>query len=184
MLEKIFITKNFSQFKTSHTSKIDVFRTTDNKNIGNMFSKYELFLLDQAYSSSDLSQILILRFPIFRASLPPSPSLPNFQPTEAPLHHNPPHVLRQIPYFVLPYLTTHHDKYWLYQTMRQAKQIKFMIKLYTDDNNLWIKHVTHQKAEPLRAASLSKLESKVNNHSIFNTKYSKFSTKWQLLLQF
>ena len=78
MLEKIFITKNFSQFKTSHTSKIDVFRTTDNKNIRNMFSKYELFLLDQAYSSSNLSQILILRFPIFRASLPPSPSLPNF----------------------------------------------------------------------------------------------------------
>ena len=53
-----------------------------------------------------------------------------------------------------------------------------MIKTYTDDNTLWVKHATQQKAETLRTASLSKLEKKVNNYSIFNTNYTKFSTKW------
>ena len=40
--------------------------------------KYELLLLDQANSSSDPSQILILWFPIPRFSLPLSLSLPSF----------------------------------------------------------------------------------------------------------
>ena len=43
-----------------------------------LFSRYELLFLDQANSSSDPSQILILHFPTPRASLPPSPSLSNF----------------------------------------------------------------------------------------------------------
>ena len=43
-------------------------------------------------------------------------------------------------------------------------------------------HTNHQKAEPLRAASLSKLENTVNSHSIFNTKYTEFSAKWLVLL--
>ena len=64
-------------FNVKHlcTWKIDVFEIPDNKNIQKLFSKYELLFLDKANSSSDLSHILILRFTIPRASLPPSPSL-------------------------------------------------------------------------------------------------------------
>ena len=43
ILEKIFITKKFTQCKTSHTLKIDVFELLDNKGIGKLFSKHERF---------------------------------------------------------------------------------------------------------------------------------------------
>ena len=75
ILEKVFITNKFPQCKTSRTLKIDVLKLPDNKNIGKLFSKYELLFLDQTNSSSDPSQILIQQFPMPRASLPPSPSL-------------------------------------------------------------------------------------------------------------
>ena len=39
-----------------------------------------------------------------------------------------------------------------------SKAIKFVIKVYTDDNTLWVKHATHLKAEPLRTAHLLKLD--------------------------
>ena len=78
ILEKVFITKKFNQFKTSRALKIDVFEILDNKNIEKLFSKYELLFLDQDDSSSDRSQILIQQLPIPRASLTPSPSLSNF----------------------------------------------------------------------------------------------------------
>ena len=68
----------FIQCKTSRTLKINVFEIPDNKNNGKLLSKYELLLLDLTNSSSDSSQILILRFPIRRASVPPSPSLLKF----------------------------------------------------------------------------------------------------------
>ena len=67
ILEKFFITKKFTQCETSRILKIDVFKILDNKNIGKLFSKYELLSLDQENSSSDSSQIL-----------PPSSSLSNF----------------------------------------------------------------------------------------------------------
>ena len=57
---------------------MDVFEIPDIKNIGKLFSKFELLYLDQANFSSDPSQILMLNLPISRAFLPPSPSLPNF----------------------------------------------------------------------------------------------------------
>ena len=60
ILEKISITNEFTQCKTSRTLKIDVFEIPYNKNIGKLLSKYELLLLDQANSSSDPTQILIL----------------------------------------------------------------------------------------------------------------------------
>ena len=60
----------------------------------------------------------------------------------------------------------------------QGKPIKFIIKLYTDHNTLCVKHAPHQKAESLRVASLPGLGNTVNNNSIFNTKYPKFSIKW------
>ena len=46
ILEKVYITKKFTQCKTSRTLKADVFEISDNKNIGKLFSNYELFLLD------------------------------------------------------------------------------------------------------------------------------------------
>ena len=78
ILEKVYITKKFTQCKTSRTLKADVFEISDNKNIGKLFSNYELFLLDQANSSPDPSQILIQQFAIPRASLPLLPSLSTF----------------------------------------------------------------------------------------------------------
>ena len=62
------------------------------------------------------------------------------------------------------------------KTICKAKEIKFIQKLYTDHNTLWVKHPTHEKAESLRATSLSNLNNIVNNNSIFNTKYAEFST--------
>ena len=81
MLRKIlevFSTKKFTHCATSCALKIDVFETPDTKNIENLFSKYVLLFLDQANSSSDLSQILILQFPTPKAFLPPSPFLYDF----------------------------------------------------------------------------------------------------------
>ena len=46
ILEKVYITKRFTQCKRSRTLKPDVFEISDNKNIGKLFSKYELFFLD------------------------------------------------------------------------------------------------------------------------------------------
>ena len=87
---------------------------------------------------------------------------------------------------VLPYTTnlTTRYKYCIYQTICQAKPLKFIIKLCADHRNLWVKHTTHKKAESLRAASLSNLDKIVNSNSIFNTKFDEFSTKWQELLNF
>ena len=50
--------------------------------------------------------------------------------------------------------------------------MKFVIKQYKDNNTLWVKHATYQKAESLRAASLSKLDNTIDKNSIFNTKYA------------
>ena len=63
----------------------------------------------------------------------------------------------------------------MYQTICQANQIytQAIYKSYT----LLVKHPTYQKAESLRAASLSKLDNMVNDNSIFNTKCAEFSTK-------
>ena len=113
ILEKVFITKKFTQCKTSLTLKINVFEMPNNKNVGKLFSKYELLFLHKANSSGDPSQILILQFPILRASLTPLPSLSNvtlsnWNPSttqssscslsvslfySTPFDHTPPHVL-------------------------------------------------------------------------------------------
>ena len=89
-----------------------------------------------------------------------------------------------LPYFVLAHWIKFHHKYWIYQNIWQAKAIKIIIKLYPDHNNLWVKHVTHQKAESLRAGFLSKLDNTVNSNSISNTKYAGFSTEWYVLLHY
>ena len=80
--------------------------------------------------------------------------------------------------FCLSYSTTGHQKYWIYQTIGKIKPIKFITNLCANHNTLWVKHVTHQKAESLRVASLSKLDNMVNSNSIINKKYVEWSTKW------
>ena len=77
ILEKDLITKKCTQC-TSHVSKIDVLELTYNKNIEKLFSKYKLLFPNQANSSSDPSQILILQHLNSMSSLTPSPSLTNF----------------------------------------------------------------------------------------------------------
>ena len=50
----------------------------------------------------------------------------------------------------------HDHKYWIYQNIWQTKSIKFIIKLYADNNTKWVKHATHLKDGALRTAFLSK----------------------------
>ena len=78
ILENVFITEKCTKCRTLHTLQIDVFDLPRNKNIEKLFSKYKLLSLDQAKFSSDRSQILILHYPIPRASMPPLQSLLNF----------------------------------------------------------------------------------------------------------
>ena len=72
--------------------------------------------------------------------------------------------------FFLPHSTTRHN-YWIYQTICQAKPSKFIIKLYTNQNILLVKHGTYKNVERLRATSLSKSDNTVHNNPIFNTKW-------------
>ena len=62
ILEKVFITEKCTQCKTSHTLKTDVFELPDNRNIGKLFSKYELIFLDQTNFSYIPFQVLILQY--------------------------------------------------------------------------------------------------------------------------
>ena len=72
------MTKKCTQCKSSHTLKTDVFELPENKNIGKLFSKYEVLFLDQANFSSNPFQELLLIHSIPRASLLPLPSPLNF----------------------------------------------------------------------------------------------------------
>ena len=80
----------------------------------------------------------------------------------------------QFPYFVLPHLTTRHHKYWINQTICQAKPTTFIIKLYTGLNTLWVKHDTHQKAGSLRASSLSILSLLIFGYNHPNNRHYKY----------
>ena len=106
---------------------MDVFELPGNKNIGKLFSKYKLLFPNQASSSSDPSQILILQHPIPMSFLPPSPSLANFALDNwKTLLNNPHHALLWIPYLFLPYSTISHN-YWIYKIIYQDKPTKSII---------------------------------------------------------
>ena len=174
ILGKDFITKKCTQC-TPHVLKMDILELPGNKNIGKLFSKYKLLFPNQASSSSDPSQILILQHPIPMSFLPPSPSLANFSLDNwKTLLNNPHHALLWIPYLFLPYSTIRHN-YWIYKSIYKDKPTKSItmhlqiIKPYIGQTNIC------QNAESLRAASLSKL---VNSNSIFVTMCADFSTKW------
>ena len=96
--------------------------------------------------------------------------------TEPLLQRNPHHVLDQFPHFFLPHWTTPHNLLDVPNHMlNQANQISYqaIYKSYT----LLVKHPTYQKAESSRAASFLKLDSMVNNNSIFITKCAELSAK-------
>ena len=169
ILEKVCITKKFTQCKISRTFKIlkNCFQNT------NCFSWIKLIpvlihLKYRYYNSPNLELL----------SLPHHLSQTLSKPNETSLQHNPPHVLHRFLCFVLPHSTKRHHQYRIYQTTYQANAIKNIIKLYIYQNTLWVKKVTLQKAESLRAASHPKLGNTVNRNSIFNTRCAEFSTKW------
>ena len=75
----------------------------------------------------------------------------------------------------------------MYQTWCQAKQIKIIIRPYTNHNIFLVQHATYQVSESLRAASFSKLDKTVNNSYIFNVKCVLYTIVgalpfWQLYL--
>ena len=118
--------------------------------MGKFFSKYELLFKDQVNSSSDPSQILILQFPLCRVFLLPSPPLPHFNQANSnssSLQSSPCSSLVSLFCFT-PFSNT-PPQVLIYQTIWRVSPIKFIIKLHTDHNTLWVKHTTHQKAEPL-----------------------------------
>ena len=137
ILEKVFINKKFTQCKTSRTLEVDAFKIPDNKNIGKRIKLIRVLIhLKYWYYNSQYLELPCLSHHLCQILL---------QPTETPLGHNLHHALHQFPYFSLPHLTTRHHKYWIYQTIFQAKPIKFNIKLYTDHNIFRAKHANHQK---------------------------------------
>ena len=111
-----------------------------------MFSKHELFSLDQAHFSLNPFQILILQYPIPRSTMPPSLSCPT------PFDYTP--QLLDIPN----------------QMPSQANQIHYQ----TTYKSFYLIGQTNQKAESLTVASLSKLDNTINNSSICNTKCAEF----------
>ena len=76
--EKVFTAKKYTQNINSIRITRSEFELPDHKNIGKLSLKYELLFLDQANLSSVPFQILILQYPIPRASLSSSPSPSNF----------------------------------------------------------------------------------------------------------
>ena len=145
ILEKPFITKKWSWRKTLYALKVDIFELSGDKNIGELLSKYELFSLDQANFSSDPSHILILQYPIPKASLPPLPSLSNFPPGQLkPFSIQSSSFFSSFSLYFLPHSTTCRN-YLIYWTICQAKPIKFIISLYTIHNTLLVKYATCKK---------------------------------------
>ena len=116
------------------------------KILGNCFQNMKCF-----YWTKLIPVMIHLKYWYYNSPQLQRPSLPHHlyqvlpQPTETLPQHYPHHVFHRFPYFVLPYSTTRHHKYWIYQTIWQSNSIKFFITLFTDHNTFWVKHATHQK---------------------------------------
>ena len=168
-----------------HLDVFDVFEIPHNKNIVKLFSKNELLFLGQTDFCSGSSQMLILKFHILRASLPPSSFLSNFT-----LANRNPSLTQHSSWFPSVSLFSLNP----FDHMRsqvldipnympsQANQIYYQA-IYTSWY-LWVKYANHQKPESLRVSSFSQLNKTVDNNPIFNTQYAEFSTKWEVLLHF
>ena len=134
-----------------------IYSKEHNKNIKKLFPQYE-----PLFSTKLIPVLLHLKYWSYDSPYIELTWIPHHlyqvlsYPTETPLQPNNHHLLQWFSYFVLPHSTKRHHKYWLYQTIWQAKPIKFIIKLFTDHHTLWVKHATHQKTESSRAAIPSK----------------------------
>ena len=122
-----------------------------------MYSKYQIIkILENCSQNTNCFSWIMLILVLIHPCLPHHPCQILPKPTETPLQHNPHHVFHRFPYFVLPYLITHHHKYWIKQIICQANSIKLVIKLFLGLNTLWVKHATHQKADFLRILTWKK----------------------------
>ena len=156
ILGKVFITKKFTQCKTSHILKIDAFEIPDKIRI------LEDFIQNMnCFSWINLVPVLVhLKYRYYNSpySFPTSCTTSvKFYPSELKSLFNTILIMFFIDFPILSYShsTKHHHKYWIHQTIPQAKQLKRIIKLYICHNTLWGKHATHEKIESLRAASFS-----------------------------
>ena len=104
IMEKVYITKKCTQCKTSHTSKTDVFELPNNKNIEKLSSKYEVVFKEQSNFSSNPFQVLILQYPIPRASLPFLDISVIFHPGQLKFLFNPSFIMFFIGFPLLFYL--------------------------------------------------------------------------------
>ena len=142
-LEEVFIFKKPTQCKTSHTIETD-FDLPDTRNIEKLFSKYEMFFLDQLNFSSDLSKILIMQQLIPRAASSPWPSLFNltlvkWKSSSAYLYH-----ALILPYPVRPNTTS----IGYTKSYAKPRQSNFFIKLYTNHKYFFVKHTRHTTKSP------------------------------------
>ena len=162
------------------------FELLDNKNFGKMFSKYEMFSLDQAKISSDSPQIWYYNTPSLELSCFPRRlcqkfALTNWTPISTIL------IMFFIGFPIFSYPICNHTPPLLdilNHMPSQDKQIYYqvhIINLYTNQNTLFFKHAAYQKADSSRAASLSLLDNTVSNNSVFYKKCAEFYTKWQVL---
>ena len=160
ILEKVFIAKKFTQCKTSR-SRYQIspnirFEIPDNKDFRNCVQNMNCFswiklipvLIHLIYWYYDSPFLELVSLPISVKFYPRQ-----FQPLFNTILIM---FFTGFPILSYPHSTTHHHNYRICQTIWQAKLIKFIIKLYSDNNTLWVKHATQLKAESLRIASLSR----------------------------
>ena len=147
-----------------------VFELPDNKNIGNLFSKYDLFFPSVLINIDTAT-------PHPYISLLPSPPPSNFALEKRNLSL----AILIMLFFGFPILSypiqphaTSIGYTKAHVKTRQSNPLSCyiqIIKPYMGQTHI------HQKADSLSAASLSKFDNMVNSKSIFNTKSVEFSRK-------
>ena len=145
ILEKVFVTKKFTQCKISCTLKINEFKIPDNKNTKKLFSRYKLLSWIKLISALIPLKYWYYNSPYLELSYLPHHFCDVFiLPTETSFQHNPHHIVHRFSYLILRHSTMRHHRCWIYQTICQSKPIEFNIKLYKCHNILWVKLATHQ----------------------------------------
>ena len=150
ILEKVFITKKCTQFKTSHTLEDDFWISREFKCWKIVFKIWTVFFWIKL-----ISVLIHLRYLYYNTSSLELSCLPchlcRTSPwrNETPLQRSPYQVLHQCPYLFIHSSTTRHNN-WICQTICQDKPINFIIKLinfiiklYTYHNTLFVKHSIH-----------------------------------------
>ena len=132
--------------------------------------------MDQVNFNSNPFQVLILQYLIPTADLPHLPSLSKY----FTLANGNPTSTQSSTYSssVSLFCPTPFDNTLQFLDVPKpmpSQANKFITELYISHYILLAKHATYQKVESLRAASLSKLDNRVNNNYIFNIDCADFS---------